>query len=140
MEHVELAEGHVEYLYRETVIARIIKMCSQVSYCRFDWLRKSHAHSFHLHCLTRVNASTQCARFIQDNYVFTQDLHWYISILVDLTCVSRVTRENSKLLAEQFLDVVIRVPAVRPFAVKCLVRASVHQFLYPLESNIRLSH
>jgi hypothetical protein len=57
--------------------------------------------------------------------VFTQDLHWYISILVDLTCVSRVTRENSKLLAEQFLDVVIRVPAVRPFAVKCLVRASI---------------
>jgi hypothetical protein len=30
MEHVELSEGQVEYVYRETVFARIIKMCSQV--------------------------------------------------------------------------------------------------------------
>jgi hypothetical protein len=57
----------------------------------------------------------------QDNYAFAQDLHWYISILVDLSFVSRISRENAKLLADQFLDVTIRVPAVRPFAVKAMV-------------------
>lgn len=30
MEHVELSEGQAEYVYRETVFARIIQMCSQV--------------------------------------------------------------------------------------------------------------
>lgn len=57
----------------------------------------------------------------QDNYAFVQDLQWYISILIDLSFVSRVSKDNARLLADQLLDVAIRVPAVRPFAVKAMV-------------------
>jgi hypothetical protein len=111
MEHVELSEGQVEYAYRETVFARIIKMCSQV-------------FEICIHVCVHARVFLFIVSLSQDNYVYTQDFHWYISILIDLTHVARVSSENAKLLADQFLDVVIRVPAVRPFAVKSLVRDS----------------
>lgn len=86
MEHVENAEGQAESAYREVVVARIIKMCSQ------------------------------------DSYVFTADFQWYISVLVDLTHVSGISRDNAKLISDQLLDVVVRVPAVRAFAIKAMTK------------------
>ena len=57
----------------------------------------------------------------QDNYAFTQDFIWYVTVLVDLTFVSGVSKAIAQQLSEQLLDVVVRVPAVRPLAVKAMV-------------------
>ncbi|XP_065844476.1 AP-3 complex subunit delta-1-like [Oscarella lobularis] len=56
----------------------------------------------------------------QSNYQNVVNFEWYISILVDLTHVEGTN--HGKMIADQLLDVAIRVRAVRSFAVKQMAR------------------
>lgn len=44
------------------------------------------------------------------------NFEWYVSVLVELTKMK--STQHGKLLANQMMDVAIRVVAIRPFAVK----------------------
>ena len=57
-----------------------------------------------------------CSR---DMYKNTQDFAWYIAVLVDLAC-TRGSRLGG-VLAKQLIDVTLRVPAIRLFAVNSLL-------------------
>jgi hypothetical protein len=46
----------------------------------------------------------------------------YVQILVDLTKVSGINIPNARRISEQLMDVIIRVPAVRPFGVGLMVQ------------------
>ncbi|XP_062504625.1 AP-3 complex subunit delta-1-like isoform X2 [Corticium candelabrum] len=52
----------------------------------------------------------------QNNYQFVTNFEWYVTVLVELTKVEGT--RHGRLLADQMLDVAIRVKTVRPFAVK----------------------
>jgi AP-3 complex subunit delta-1 len=52
----------------------------------------------------------------QGNYHYITNFEWYISVLVELTKVEGT--RHGRLLADQMLDVAIRVKTVRPYAVK----------------------
>jgi hypothetical protein len=56
----------------------------------------------------------------QDNYAYIADFEWYIEILVNLTLLQGISRENALKITEQLLDVTIRVPAVRKHAVNSM--------------------
>lgn len=51
----------------------------------------------------------------QNDYQFITNFEWYVSVLVDLARVEGGT-EHGNLLAQQLLDVAIRVESIRPFA------------------------
>ncbi|CAG0900344.1 unnamed protein product, partial [Darwinula stevensoni] len=51
----------------------------------------------------------------QSNYTHISNFEWYVSVLVELTRVEGT--QHGKLVANQMLDVAIRVPAVRSFTV-----------------------
>lgn len=51
-------------------------------------------------------------------FKFITDFEWYINVLTDLT---RFPSKHGKEVAAQFLDVVIRVKVVRPYAVKVML-------------------
>ncbi|KNC51771.1 garnet [Thecamonas trahens ATCC 50062] len=55
----------------------------------------------------------------QDSYAALRDFEWYISILVEMTRI-RGTK-HGRLIADQFLDVAIRVRVVRPYVVQNMV-------------------
>ena len=57
-----------------------------------------------------------CSR---DMYKNMQDFAWYVSVLVDLAC-TRGSRQG-KLLSNQLIDIALRVPAIRLFAVNSLL-------------------
>ena len=57
-----------------------------------------------------------CSR---DMYKNTQDFAWYIAVLTDLAC-TRGSRLGG-VLAKQLIDVTLRVPAIRLFAVNSLL-------------------
>lgn len=50
---------------------------------------------------------------------YVTDFEWYIGVLVRLTRVPG--NEQGKLIADQFLDVAVRVEAVRRFCVKQMI-------------------
>nr|CDS28718.1 Clathrin coatomer adaptor adaptin N terminal [Hymenolepis microstoma] len=51
----------------------------------------------------------------QENYQYVMSFEWYVSVLMELAQLNY--NRNGELLANQLLDVVVRVAAVRPFAV-----------------------
>jgi len=53
----------------------------------------------------------------QDNYSFVADFQWYISTLIDLSHLRGLGLVHGKFIADQMIDVVVRVDTVRPFAV-----------------------
>ena len=57
-----------------------------------------------------------CSR---DKYFYLTDFAWYITVLVDLAYTKGST--HGELLAQQIIDVTLRVPVVRPFACKQMV-------------------
>lgn len=59
----------------------------------------------------------------QNDYQFVTNFEWYISVLVDLARVEGGT-DHGNLIAQQMLDVAIRVESIRPFATKQMVRFS----------------
>jgi len=54
----------------------------------------------------------------QDNFAYLADFEWYVSILVDLTHIHGVSRDNAHKIKQQFLEVVMRVPAIRNYTCK----------------------
>eukprot|EP00118_Oscarella_pearsei_P003393 m.14139 g.14139 ORF g.14139 m.14139 type:complete len:1230 (+) comp25546_c0_seq1:46-3735(+) len=56
----------------------------------------------------------------QNNYQNVANFEWYISILVDLTHIEGT--KHGRMIANQMLDVAIRVKAVRTFSVKQMAR------------------
>ena len=62
------------------------------------------------------------------------DFEWYIDVLVRLTRVPG--NEQGKLIADQFLDVAVRVEAVRRFAVKQMILLLQDQYFYNCQSQI----
>eukprot|EP00002_Diphylleia_rotans_P039455 TRINITY_DN9155_c0_g1_i11.p1 TRINITY_DN9155_c0_g1~~TRINITY_DN9155_c0_g1_i11.p1 ORF type:complete len:1049 (+),score=253.74 TRINITY_DN9155_c0_g1_i11:115-3261(+) len=52
------------------------------------------------------------------NYQYISSFPWYLQLLVDLTFVN--TTKHGRLVADQILDVMIRVKAVQPFGVKLM--------------------
>jgi hypothetical protein len=65
---------------------------------------------------------------------YVTDFEWYIDVLVRLTRVPG--NEQGKLIADQFLDVAIRVEAVRRFAVKQMILLLQDQQFYNSQSLI----
>ena len=65
----------------------------------------------------------------QNDYQFVTNFEWYISVLVDLARVEGGT-DHGNLIAQQMLDVAIRVESIRPFATKQMVRFS---FIFQFE-------
>lgn len=56
----------------------------------------------------------------QDSFAYISDFEWYISMLVSLTHLNGASADNAQLVTDQLMAVIIRVPAVRPFAVEAL--------------------
>lgn len=65
---------------------------------------------------------------------YVTDFEWYIDVLVRLTRVPG--NEQGKLIADQFLDVAVRVEAVRRFAVKQMILLLQDQQFYNSQSLI----
>lgn len=59
-----------------------------------------------------------CSR---DRYYYLTDFAWYITVLVNLSYIKGSAMGSA--VAEQLLDVCLRVESVRPFAVRSMVRA-----------------
>mmetsp|Transcript_9875 Transcript_9875/g.28025 ORF Transcript_9875/g.28025 Transcript_9875/m.28025 type:complete len:1289 (-) Transcript_9875:795-4661(-) len=57
-----------------------------------------------------------CSR---DKYAFITDFAWYLSVLVDLATIQG--SQHGKLVANQLMEVAMRVPPVRPYAVEAMV-------------------
>jgi len=72
--------------------------------------------SYREHVLERI--LFVCA---QNNFAFVADFEWYISMLVDLTHLHAVSRDNALRINNQLMEVVIRVPAVRKYGVQQMV-------------------
>ncbi len=70
----------------------------------------------------------------QRDYKYVTDFEWYIGVLVRLTRVPG--NEQGKLIADQFLDVAVRVEAVRRFAVKQMILLLQDQRFYNSQSQI----
>jgi hypothetical protein len=70
----------------------------------------------------------------QRDYKYVTDFEWYIDVLVRLTRVPG--NEQGKLIADQFLDVAVRVEAVRRFAVKQMILLLQDQLFYNSQSLI----
>lgn len=71
----------------------------------------------------------------QSNYQYVTDFEWYIQILCELTKVEGT--RHGRLLAEQLMDVVIRVKVVRPYALPKMVDLlnAPHLFSGPAEKG-----
>ena len=52
----------------------------------------------------------------QGNYQYISNFEWYITVLVELTKLENT--QHGRALANQMLDVTIRVKTLRPFAVR----------------------
>ena len=52
----------------------------------------------------------------QNNYQFITNFEWYVTVLVELTKLENTN--NGRVLANQMLDVTIRVKTLRPFALR----------------------
>jgi AP-3 complex subunit delta-1 len=60
-----------------------------------------------------------CAGDAAAPYALIGDFEWYLNVLVDLTATRT---KHGKLIAAQFMDVVIRVKVVRPYGVRCMLK------------------
>ena len=64
----------------------------------------------------------------QEHYQFVTNFEWYIQVLVQLTRVE--STRHGKLLANQLMDVAIRVKVIRPFATKQMAGLLTDQRLF----------
>ncbi|KAI9296535.1 Adaptor protein complex AP-3 delta subunit [Neoconidiobolus thromboides FSU 785] len=64
----------------------------------------------------------------KQTYINITNFEWYIATLLDLVYVSKVA--VGSILAEQLLDVSVRVKSVRPYSVKMMTRLISDQSLY----------
>ena len=55
----------------------------------------------------------------KDKYLFITDFEWYISVLVSLAVVQG--SRHGKEVSIQIIDISLRVPSSRPFAVECML-------------------
>jgi len=55
----------------------------------------------------------------KNNYASLSDFEWYISVLMQISHVNGI--KDGKLIAEQFMDIIIRVAVIRSFGVKNMV-------------------
>jgi len=88
------------------------------------------AASYREHVLSRILFI--CA---QDGFAYVQDFEWYISILVDLTRLHGVSRDNALQINAQLLDVVVRVPGVRSYTIKQMANILLTKRLLPPASG-----
>lgn len=103
MIHVEKAEGSA---YRDELLAKIIQICSHNNYqyiTNFEWSAY----------LVRI-----CCRI----FVLIILKFRYVSVLVELTRVDGT--KHGLLIAQQMLDVAVRVQSIRHFAVSQMVGAT----------------
>lgn len=57
----------------------------------------------------------------RNDYAFVTDFRWFVELLTNMTHLSSMGKANAELVAEQLLDVTIRVPEVRKFSVQQMV-------------------
>ena len=57
----------------------------------------------------------------QDSFAYISDFEWYVSVLVELTHLNGVSRENAMKINDQLLEVVVRVPGVRSYTIKQMI-------------------
>jgi AP-3 complex subunit delta-1 len=61
---------------------------------------------------------TQCSL---NNYANLINFEWYITVLCDLASFEGLTKQSGKDLCDRLLDICVRVPEVRAFAISVLV-------------------
>ncbi|ETO29899.1 delta adaptin, partial [Reticulomyxa filosa] len=52
----------------------------------------------------------------KEDYEFVRDFAWYVQLLTNMTNLQSMSRRNAELIAENMIDVTLRVPEVRKFA------------------------
>ena len=70
-----------------------------------------------------------------NNYEYIVDFEWYISTLIQLTHLQSIDRTNTSKINQQLLDVVVRVPDVRRFAVQQMTSLLLSHRLSDAASN-----
>lgn len=71
----------------------------------------------------------------QNDYELVTNFEWYISVLVDLSRVQGGT-EHGALIANQMLDVAIRVETIRPFAAEQMANLVENCSSFPANSSV----
>lgn len=57
----------------------------------------------------------------QDSFAYVSDFEWYTAVLVDLTQLAGISRDNALSISAQLLEVVVRVPGVRSYTIKHMI-------------------
>ena len=89
--------------YVDDLVTKVIELCSMNSY--------QHLTDFEVRCCIMI-----IIIIITKHSTFLTITQWYVAALVELTRVRGMT--SGELVAEQFTNVAVRVPSVRPFAVR----------------------
>eukprot|EP00003_Mantamonas_plastica_P010943 TRINITY_DN204_c0_g1_i9.p1 TRINITY_DN204_c0_g1~~TRINITY_DN204_c0_g1_i9.p1 ORF type:complete len:787 (-),score=371.76 TRINITY_DN204_c0_g1_i9:131-2491(-) len=71
-------------------------------------------------------------------YKYVTNFQWYISVLVDLTRIPGPIAHGDK-IAEQFMDVIIRVKVIRPFGVKNMAKLLLEDRLWNIRDDSSLT-